>query len=205
MTFRAIRPSSVKTADAILKSCPKQSSSWKTSSQSLRTNLRLILEEDFSTIFETSRTTPTVLGLFFSILGQFTGMGYGTDTNGDFIRLLFPKNALIGKNVPEKIAIGTFNWLFHLVSDIDGSSQNAGKGAGIPGPVLSLLKELSSTPLFKNVKVNYEESEISFSKWISKLFNGTYFKDAGESPLASTSEQKWVWRRNYWSNPYSSS
>ncbi len=45
---------------------------------------------------------PTVLGLFFSILGQFTGMGYSTDTNGDFIRLLFPKNALIGKTCPRR-------------------------------------------------------------------------------------------------------
>lgn len=86
---------------------------------------------------------PTILGLFFSILGQFTGTGYGTDTDGSFIKLPFPKDALIGKNVPEKIAIGAFNWLFHLVSDIDGSNQNAGKGTGIPGPVLSVLKELS--------------------------------------------------------------
>ena len=126
---------------------------------------------------------PTVLGLFFSILGQFTGTGYGTDTDGNFIRLLFPENALVGKNVPEKIAIGTLNWLFHLVSDIDGSKQNAGKGTGIPGPMLSMLKELSSTPLFKNVKINYKESEISFSKWISKLFNGTYFKDSEGKPV----------------------
>ena len=42
---------------------------------------------------------PTVLGLFFSILGQFTGTGYGTDTDGNFIKLLFPENALVGKNV----------------------------------------------------------------------------------------------------------
>ena len=126
---------------------------------------------------------PTVLGLFFSILGQFTGTGYGTDTDGNFIKLLFPENALVGKNVPEKIAIGTFNWLFHLVSDIDGSNQKAGKGTGIPGPILSMLKELSSTPLFKNVKVNYKESEISFSKWVSKLFNGTYFKDSEGKPV----------------------
>lgn len=126
---------------------------------------------------------PTVLGLFFSILGQFTGTGYGTDTDGNFIKLLFPENALIGKNVPEKIAIGTLNWLFHLVSDIDGSNQKAGKGTGIPGPILSMLKELSSTPLFKNVKVNYKESEISFSKWVSKLFNGTYFKDSEGKPV----------------------
>lgn len=126
---------------------------------------------------------PTILGLFFSILGQFTGTGYGTDTDGSFIKLPFPKDALIEKNVPEKVAIGTFNWLFHLVSDIDGSNQNAGKGTGIPGPVLSMLKELSSTPLLKNVRINYKESEISFSKWISKLFNGTHFKDTEGNPV----------------------
>lgn len=126
---------------------------------------------------------PTILGLFFSILGQFTGTGYGTDTDGSFVKLPFPKDALIGKNVPEKIAIGAFNWLFHLVSDIDGSNQNAGKGTGIPGPVLSVLKELSSTPLLKNVRINYKESEISFSKWISKLFNGTHFKDNEGNPV----------------------
>ena len=126
---------------------------------------------------------PTILGLFFSILGQFTRTGYGTDTDGSFVKLPFPKDALIGKNVPEKIAIGAFNWLFHLVSDIDGSNQNAGKGTGIPGPVLSVLKELSSTPLLKNVRINYKESEISFSKWISKLFNGTHFKDTEGNPV----------------------
>ena len=126
---------------------------------------------------------PTVLGLFFSILGQFTGTGYGTDTDGNFIKVLFPENALVGKNVPEKIAIGTLNWLFHLVSDIDGSNANAGKGTGIPGPILAVLKELSSSPLFKNVKTNYKDSEISFSKWVSKLFNGTYFKDSEGKPI----------------------
>lgn len=126
---------------------------------------------------------PTVLGLFFSILGQFTGTGYGTDTDGNFIKVLFPENALVGKNVPEKIAIGTLNWLFHLISDIDGSNANAGKGTGIPGPILAVLKELSSSPLFKNVKTNYKDSEISFSKWVSKLFNGTYFKDSEGKPI----------------------
>ena len=69
------------------------------------------------------------------------------------------------------------------ISDIDGSNQKAGKGTGIPGPILSMIKELSSTPLFKNVKVNYKESEISFSKWVSKLFNGIYFKDSEGKPV----------------------
>lgn len=126
---------------------------------------------------------PTVLGLFFSVLGQFTGTGYGTDTEGNFIRVLFPENALVGKNVPEKIAIGTFNWLFHLISDINGSNASAGRGTGIPGPILSVLKELSSSLLFKNIQVNYKDCEISFSKWVSKLFNGTYFKDSEDMPV----------------------
>lgn len=126
---------------------------------------------------------PTLLGLFFSILAQFAGVGYGTDTAGNFIKLPLPADALVGKNIPEKIAIGTFNWLFHLISDIDGSHANAGKGTGIPGPILSTLKELSSTPLFQNIKVNYKDSEISFSQWLSKLFNGTYFKDSSGKPV----------------------
>lgn len=37
---------------------------------------------------------PTVLGLFFSILGQFTGTGYGTDTDGNFINCCSPKTPL---------------------------------------------------------------------------------------------------------------
>jgi hypothetical protein len=54
-----------------------------------------------------------------------------------------------------------------------GSSQSAGAGTGIPGPVLSLLKETSTLPLIKDIKVNYKDERIEFSKWISKLFNGT--------------------------------
>lgn len=126
---------------------------------------------------------PTLLGLFFSILAQFAGVGYGTDTAGNFIKPPLPADALVGKNIPEKIAIGTFNWLFHLISDIDGSHASAGKGTGVPGPILSMLKELSSTPLFQNIKINYKGSEISFSQWLSKLFNGTYFKDPDGKPV----------------------
>ncbi len=103
--------------------------------------------------------------------------------------------------MPEKIAIGAFNWLFHLVSDIDGSNQNAGKGTGIPGPVLSVLKELFHAAA-KERQDQLQGKEISFSKWISKLFNGTHFKDDEETPSASTSERKWAWLRNCWSNPY---
>lgn len=118
---------------------------------------------------------PTPIGLMFSLLTQFTNKVYGTDVAGIF-KVVDVKKAdliLIGKNIPEKITFGVVNWFFHIVSDIAGSSSSVieGKlGTGLPGPIVSLLKELSALPIFKNMNKNgYKE----FSVWISKLFNGT--------------------------------
>lgn len=125
---------------------------------------------------------PTLAGLVFSILTQFTGMGYGTDTDGVFQCYKVPDTDLIGANFEEKIFNGIVMWALHLISDMAGSSSNPGKGTGIPGMLLSLMKELSVLPFFKNISVDYKDDEISFSKLISKMFNGTYFvdKDSGE-------------------------
>ena len=38
------------------------------------------------------------------------------------------------------------NWCLHLYSDVAGSESSKGRGAGIPGLFISLLKELSSVP-----------------------------------------------------------
>lgn len=122
---------------------------------------------------------PTVVGLLFSLLTQFTGKAYGTDVHGVFIIVDVPAWKFIGKTVPEKIVFGTVYWMFHLISDMAGSSGSIGKntaGTGIPGPLLSFIKEVSALPFFKNLKKD-ENGVIDFSKWISKLFNGTATKD----------------------------
>lgn len=118
---------------------------------------------------------PTPVGLVCSILTQFTGNAYGTDVTGAFQCVPLGEDALdlIGKSFPEKILRGVVYWFFHMVSDVAGSSGSVRKGSlgtGLPGPLVSLLKELSSTPLFKkqDTKGNKE-----FSVYISKLFNGT--------------------------------
>lgn len=120
---------------------------------------------------------PTFIGLLFSILSQLSGYGFGTNTEGKFVCYLLPKNDTFGKNLEEKILYGTVKWVFHLISDMAGSSNNPGKGTGIPGPILAFLKEFSVLPFVNNIKINYKENEIEFSKWISKVFNGTYFRD----------------------------
>lgn len=118
---------------------------------------------------------PTPVGLVCSILTQFTGNVYGTDVAGAFQCVPLNKDGLnlVGKSFPEKIMFGAVNWFFHMVSDVAGSSGTVMKGSfgtGLPGPLVSLLKEFSSTRLFKKQDANgYKE----FSVYISKLFNGT--------------------------------
>lgn len=118
---------------------------------------------------------PTPMGLIFSFLTQFTHKVYGTDVAGVFkiVELKEEDLILVGKNFPEKVTFGVINWIFHMVSDMAGSSSSIleGKvGTGLPGPLVSLLKEISALPIFRKLNDNgYKE----FSVWISKLFNGT--------------------------------
>ena len=117
---------------------------------------------------------PTIVGLAFSLLTQFTEKSYGTDVNGSFITVDVPEKSksFIGKDIPEKILMGTIIWFFHLESDMAGSSSTAGTtgGTGIPGPLLALAKEVSAIPFFKNIKVG---DDMLMSLFLSKLFNGT--------------------------------
>lgn len=118
---------------------------------------------------------PTPLGLVCSILTQFTGNVYGTDVAGAFQCVPLNKDGLnlVGKSFPEKIMLGVVNWFFHMVSDVAGSSGSVMKGSfgtGLPGPLVSLLKEFSSTRLFKKQDAKGHKE---FSVYIFKLFNGT--------------------------------
>lgn len=119
-------------------------------------------------------------GLICSILTQFTGLAYGTDTTGRFIAVPIPEKYrdLLGKNLQEKLAFGIIEWFFHMVSDMAGSSGEALIGVGIPGPLVSFMKELSALPFFKD-SVRKPGAEMpwtwddGFRMWLTKLFNGT--------------------------------
>ena len=116
---------------------------------------------------------PTVVGLSFSLLTQFTEKCYGTNTAGVFIITEVKNKALIGKDITQKLLFGIVFWFFHMVSDMAGSNKTAGTGTGLPGPIVSLLKEIASLPIFQNAKLVNEDRNSIFSVWISKLFNGT--------------------------------
>lgn len=125
----------------------------------------------------------SIVGLTFSVLSQFTGMSYGTNTEGLFEVHKLPDDAFIGKTFEEKIFNGVVLWALHLVSDMAGSANSAGKGTGIPGPLLSLVKELSVLPGIRNIQLEVKENNISISQLLSKIFNGTVFEYTSHKDL----------------------
>lgn len=138
---------------------------------------------------------PSIVGLICSMLTQFTKKCYGTDKTGKFItvelhnvsedgRMQKTKNGeelrFIGTDIKEKVFFGVTIWYYHLISDLAGSSNTPGQGMGIPGPLMSLAKELSALPIFR--KKNNDSKEVNkFSEFISSLYNGTFFEKKDEN------------------------
>ena len=84
---------------------------------------------------------PDILGLFFSILNQFTS----TSTfiaGGGIITIRTDTFELEGSNFFSKIFCGIANWFGHIMSDIAGSSGsrgNTGRGSGVVIPFYELF------------------------------------------------------------------
>lgn len=85
--------------------------------------------------FKSLGHNPTLLGLFFSILDQFTNQSHFV-SGGELISLQEADGSfkLQGNSIPSKLFCGFANWFGHLVSDISGSSGSKGRGMGIPSP-----------------------------------------------------------------------
>lgn len=82
--------------------------------------------------------SPDLVGLFFSILNQFTETSTFI-SNGQIIIIDTETHELKGGNFIAKVFSGFANWLGHLFSDMAGSSGASGRGAGIPIPFYNLL------------------------------------------------------------------
>lgn len=104
---------------------------------------------------------PTVVGLIACIISQFTKVGTYVNLDNQVIKIPFSidEDGMIeGKTPVAKVGAGIINWCFnvarhrhgHLMSDIGGSKSTAGGGMGLPGTIMSTLKELSCLPCFND-------------------------------------------------------
>lgn len=126
---------------------------------------------------------PTPVGWFFAVLSQFTGYAYGTDKTGAFKAVKIEGKGLenIYQNPVNKVWNGTIDWIFHMVSDMAGSSGTIEKGkngTGLPGPVLSFLKEISSNERVRKIVGKAGDTDRDkFSVFVQNLFNGRILAD----------------------------
>lgn len=96
--------------------------------------------------FKSLAHNPSLLGLFFSILDQFTNTSHFV-TEGQLISLQEADEnwELQGSNVPSKLFCGSANWISHLISDASGSQSSArsgNRGMGIPSPLWTWTNDI---------------------------------------------------------------
>ncbi len=104
---------------------------------------------------------PSILGLAASIAQQFGAKAIFQNRDGKIIPIAVEKVKtvrrgtevieirLVGEDLKSKLACGIINWVMHLLSDAAGSSSAARKGnpgMGLPGPIVTFLKEVSMIP-----------------------------------------------------------
>ena len=82
--------------------------------------------------------SPDIVGLFFSILDQFTNTATFIDS-GKLIRIETEHYELQGSDFISKLFCGVVNWFKHLMSDVAGSSSSSERGSGIVIPFYELF------------------------------------------------------------------
>lgn len=110
--------------------------------------------------------SPDIIGLFFSILNQFTNTSTFFN-DGKIITIVTENFELQGRNFIAKIFCGFANWFGHLASDWVGSSGAQGRGSGIPIPFYNLF-QLCNFGRFG------EKEQETFAVITSKVFEHGY-------------------------------
>lgn len=112
--------------------------------------------------FKSLGHNPTLLGLFFSILDQFTNQSHFV-SGGELISLQNAdgKFELRGKSVTSKLFCGFVNWFGHLISDMSGSSGSKGRGMGIPSPFWAWTNDIIAIKSKLNIPISQFDNTIN--------------------------------------------
>ncbi|MDO4977124.1 MAG: hypothetical protein Q4E53_07665 [Eubacteriales bacterium] len=112
--------------------------------------------------FKSLGHNPTLLGLFFSILDQFTNTSHFV-SGGELISLQEAngKFELQGNNLTSKLFCGFMNWFGHLISDMSGSSSSKGRGMGIPSPFWSWTNDIIAIKRKLNIPIREFDKSVN--------------------------------------------
>lgn len=123
--------------------------------------------------FKSLAHNPTIVGLFFSILDQFTNSSHFV-SGGDLLALVDASDTFVlrGSTVPSKIFCGITNWVGHLISDISGSSGSKGRGMGIPSPLWTWMNDIIA--IKRGLRIPASEFDKSFNELAMNIFEEGY-------------------------------
>lgn len=112
--------------------------------------------------FKSLGHNPTLIGLFFSILDQFSNTSHFV-SEGELISLQDADGSfeLRGNSVPSKMFCGFINWFGHLISDMSGSSSSKGRGMGIPSPLWSWTNDIIAIKRKLNISASEFDKNIN--------------------------------------------
>ncbi|SEW34420.1 hypothetical protein SAMN05216413_2270 [Ruminococcaceae bacterium KH2T8] len=131
---------------------------------------RLVFDLDPSNHhFKSLAHNPSILGLFFSVLDQFSNTSHFV-SEGQLISLdnADGKFELQGHDVPSKLFCATVNWIGHLISDQSGSSGSKTRGMGIPSPLWTWTNDVIAIKSELKIPVS------AFDKSINELALNIY-------------------------------
>lgn len=92
----------------------------------------------FNHHFKSLAHNPSLFGLFFSILDQFSTPNLSHFVSDGELLVLVDQDsgfALRGRTILGKFFCAFINWIGHLISDVSGSSGSKGRGMGLPSPL----------------------------------------------------------------------
>ena len=123
--------------------------------------------------FKSLGHNPTLLGLFFSILDQFSNTSHFV-SGGELISLQEADGnfELRGNNVPSKLFCAFVNWFGHLISDMSGSSSSKGRGRGIPSPIWSWTNDIIA--IKKTLGIPTSEFDNSINELALQIYKKGY-------------------------------
>lgn len=115
--------------------------------------------------FKSLAHNPSLLGLFFSILDQFSNTShFVADSQLIALQQADETWELQGRNIPSKLFCGFANWIGHLISDVSGSSSSAAKGnrgTGLPSPLWTWTNDIISIKAKLDLSVTETDKAIN--------------------------------------------
>lgn len=115
---------------------------------------------------------PTMAGLIFSMLTQFSGKRCYITESGEIILKAVPKQYYLGSSNAEKIVASVMYWMFELAANQAESKRNLIDNLGLSGELLKKIKEFVNIPFLQKIPENREQAEEMFSSWLRSIIDG---------------------------------